>query len=59
VLRWGVELGIAMIPRSSNLERLAENLDVFDFALTDDEVAAISALDTGAEERADSDTGGH
>ena len=59
VLRWAVELGIAAIPRSTNPERLAENLDVFDFALTEDEVAAVSALDTGAEERVDSDTQGH
>src|SRR5262245_3222713 len=59
VLRWGVELGIAAIPRSSSPERLAGNLDVFDFALTDAEIAAISALDTGAEKRVDSDTQGH
>ena len=59
VLRWNIELGIVTIPRSSNPERLAQNLDIFDFALTADEIAAISALDTGAEPRADSDTGGH
>lgn len=59
VLRWDIEQGIVTIPRSSNPERLAQNLDIFDFALTADEVAAISALDTGAEKRADSDAGGH
>ena len=59
VLRWDIELGVVAIPRSSNPERLAQNLDIFDFTLTADEVAAISALDTGAEQRADSDTGGH
>jgi 2,5-diketo-D-gluconate reductase A len=59
VLRWHVERGVAAIPRSSNPERLAENLAIFDFGLTADEVAAITALDTGAEPRADSDTGGH
>jgi 2,5-diketo-D-gluconate reductase A len=59
VLRWNIELGIATIPRSSNPERLAQNLDLFDFALTADEVAAVSALDTGAESRADSDVIGH
>jgi len=59
VLRWNVELGLVAIPRSSNPERLAQNLAIFDFALTAAEVAAISALDTGAEKRADSDTGGH
>jgi len=59
VLRWNIELGLVAIPRSSNPVRLAQNLDIFDFALTADEVAAISALDTGAERRVDSDTMGH
>lgn len=59
VLRWNIEQGIVTIPRSSNPGRLAQNLDIFDFTLTADEIAAISALDTGAEKRADSDTGGH
>ena len=59
VLRWNIEQGIVAIPRSSNPARLAQNLDIFDFTLTADEIAAISALDTGAEKRADSDTGGH
>jgi len=59
VLRWNVELGLATVPRSSNPERLAQNLNVFEFSLTAAEIAAISALDTGAEKRADSDLGGH
>jgi 2,5-diketo-D-gluconate reductase A len=59
VIRWAVDRGIATIPRSSNPGRLAQNLDVFDFKLTAAEVAAISALDTGAEKRVDSDTSGH
>lgn len=59
VLRWNVEQGLVAIPRSSSPGRLAENLAVFDFALSADEVAAISALDTGAEPRVDSDTQGH
>ena len=59
VLRWDVELGLVTIPRSSNPQRLAQNLDIFDFALTADEITAIAALDTGEEKRADSDTGGH
>lgn len=59
VLRWNVELGLVTIPRSSNRERLAQNLQVFDFALSADEIAAVSALDTGAEPRVDSDTDGH
>lgn len=59
VIRWAIDRGIATIPRSSNPERLAQNLDVFDFTLTAPEVAAITALDTGAEKRVDSDTSGH
>ncbi|MBO6719522.1 MAG: aldo/keto reductase [Rhizobiaceae bacterium] len=45
ILRWHVQQeGVAAIPRTTRRERLAENLDVFDFALTNDEMAAISAL---------------
>jgi 2,5-diketo-D-gluconate reductase A len=59
VLRWHIELGVVTIPRSRNPNRIAENIDVFDFALTEAEIAAISALDTGEEPRVDSDKTGH
>jgi 2,5-diketo-D-gluconate reductase A len=59
VLRWDVELGVVAIPRSSKAERLAQNIDIFDFRLTAEEIAAISALDSGVEKRVDSDTMGH
>jgi 2,5-diketo-D-gluconate reductase A len=59
VLRWFIELGIVAIPRSSNPARLRQNIDIFDFTLTAAEIDAISALDTGDEERVDSDTTGH
>ena len=59
VLRWHIELGVVTIPRSANPRRIAENIDIFDFSLTEDEIAAISALDTGEEPRVDSDTSGH
>ena len=59
VLRWHIELGVVTIPRSRNPRRIAENIDIFDFALTQAEVAAISALDTGEEPRVDSDRTGH
>lgn len=39
--------GIAVIPKSNNPTRLAENLDVLGFDLTDEEIEAISALDRG------------
>lgn len=45
VLRWHVQQeGVVAIPRSQNPGRIAENLDVFDFALSDEEMAAIDAL---------------
>lgn len=59
VLRWHIELGIVAIPRSANPRRIGENIDIFDFSLTADEIALISALDTGEEPRVDSDTSGH
>jgi diketogulonate reductase-like aldo/keto reductase len=47
VLRWHLEHGFCGIPKSVKPDRIAENFDVFDFALAPDEVAAIDALDTG------------
>ena len=45
VLRWQLQQpGVAAIPRSSNLERIAENIDIFGFALSADEMAAIHGL---------------
>jgi D-xylose reductase len=44
VLRWGIQRGCSVITKTTTTERLQENLDVFDFALADDEIAAISAL---------------
>jgi D-xylose reductase len=45
VLRWGVQRGTAVVPKTTRPERLAENLALFDFVLTPDEMKAISALD--------------
>ena len=47
MLRWGIQHGRSVIPKSTKPERIAENIDVFDFELTSDEMAAIDALDTG------------
>jgi diketogulonate reductase-like aldo/keto reductase len=44
VLRWHVERGVLPLPKSSQVERQRANLDIFDVALTADEVAAITAL---------------
>jgi 2,5-diketo-D-gluconate reductase A len=46
-LRWLIQRGVVVIPKSVRLERMAENLDVFDFELTDEEMSRIAALDTG------------
>ena len=47
MLRWHVQEGRSAIPKSVRPERIAENFDVFDFELSDAELAAIDALDTG------------
>jgi 2,5-diketo-D-gluconate reductase A len=47
ILRWHVQLGNVVIPKSVTPARIASNLDVFDFELSDDEMARITALDTG------------
>ena len=44
ILRWHVQLGSLPIPKSSNPERQRQNIDIFGFELTEDEVAAISSL---------------
>ncbi|MEW2447974.1 aldo/keto reductase [Streptomyces parvulus] len=55
MLRWGVQQGRSVIPKSTNPGRLAQNLDVFDFTLTDDEMSRIDALDTGKRTGVDPD----
>lgn len=47
LLRWAIDRGDIVFPKSVRKERLAENFDVFDFALTDDEITTLAALDKG------------
>ncbi|MFL6451138.1 MAG: aldo/keto reductase [Bryobacteraceae bacterium] len=47
VLRWQIQLGNSVIPKSVHSRRIAENIDIFDFALTAEEMATINSLDTG------------
>ncbi|MER8026768.1 aldo/keto reductase [Glutamicibacter protophormiae] len=59
VLRWHLESGRIAVPKSASDVRQRENLEIFDFALTGQQVAAIDALDTGAGPRLDADSFGH
>lgn len=45
ILRWHIQRGVAVIPKSTHIERMRENLNVFDFSLTPEDMAAIEALD--------------
>lgn len=47
VLRWHVQKGYVVFPKSSRRERLEENMRIFDFSLTDDQLAAIDGLEAG------------
>lgn len=47
MLRWHLQEGRQVIPKSTKASRIAENIDVFDFELTADELAALDALETG------------
>ncbi len=57
VLRWHLQLGLVPIPKSSNESRLRENLDVYSFELTPEDVGRLSGLGTGG--GVDSDAAGH
>jgi 2,5-diketo-D-gluconate reductase A len=46
MLRWNIQRGIVVIPKSTKKERMEQNLNVFDFVLMNDDMAAIAALDT-------------
>ena len=46
MLRWHIQRGVVVIPKSTHTERMAENLNVFDFTLTAEDMTAIAALDT-------------
>jgi diketogulonate reductase-like aldo/keto reductase len=48
ILRWHVQLGLVPIPKSGNVDRLRRNLEVFDFDLSDDDLAEIAALEGGS-----------
>lgn len=49
-LLWNMQRGVVVIPKSTHRERMEQNIDVFDFSLTDEEMAEIAALDIGHSE---------
>lgn len=46
MLRWNLQRGVVVLPKTTHKERMVQNLDVFDFRLTDDEMKTIAAMDT-------------
>jgi 2,5-diketo-D-gluconate reductase A len=58
VIRWHLQLGNVVIPKSKTPSRIGENIDVFDFTLDNDDMAAIADLETGVRTGGDPDTFG-
>ncbi|MEZ0343050.1 aldo/keto reductase [Mycobacterium sp. pV006] len=56
LLRWNLQLGNSVVTRSTSPERIKSNLGVFDFELTDEQMAALDGLDEGTRFRPDPDT---
>lgn len=52
-LKWNVQRGVVIIPKSTHIERMEQNMDIWDFELSNDEMAKITALDLGKSEIAD------
>ena len=50
VLRWNAQRGVSIIPKSVKVERMQQNIDIWDFTLTDEEMAAVAAKDLGHSE---------
>jgi 2,5-diketo-D-gluconate reductase A len=46
-LRWLIQRGVIIIPKSTHVERMKQNIDIYNFTLSDEEMARISDLDTG------------
>lgn len=46
MLRWNIQRGVVVLPKSTHIERMEQNFNVFDFALSEEDMATIAALDT-------------
>ncbi len=55
VLRWDIQMGVVTIPKSTHPERIKENMGIFDFVLSDEDMKAITSLDRGERVGADPD----
>lgn len=55
-LRWNAQRGVSIIPKSVHVERMVQNIDIWDFSLTDEEMAAVAAKDLGHSEIVDHDS---
>ena len=47
ILRWNIQRGVVVIPKSTHVERIKKNIDIFDFELNEEEMKQISSLDMG------------
>ncbi|MBQ7183469.1 MAG: aldo/keto reductase [Clostridia bacterium] len=47
MLRWNIQRGVVVLPKSVHFDRIRENFDIWDFTLTDEEMASVAALDMG------------
>ena len=52
-LRWNAQRGVSIIPKSVHVERMEQNLDIWDFTLTDEEMATVASKDIGHSEIVD------
>ena len=55
MIRWHIQRGVVVLPKSTHVERIKQNFDVFDFNLTSEDMTAITALNTGKRNGADPD----
>lgn len=58
-LRWNVQRGVTVIPKSVHQDRMKENLNIWDFTLSDEDMAAIAKLDIGHSDIVDHDDPGY